>query len=566
MLNKYRIIWLSALLFTSFLYSQKDTGEHIDTLNYDIVFEIFLKDHERYQTEIFPLYLTQVIRLKDTFGRAQAYRLRAYDGKLNSALTDMDSAFSIIKSIRRTKTKSKEIDRFLVNSHVTKASIYYHNDFNVKALKELIKAYNLAQDIGYHEAVNTTLLGIADIKGFFGQEYESLLLSKKSLNYLKEHSNKWKDSETFLYSKAEVLEGISRAYARLKIVDSAEIYFLKSYEITRQIKHIPTFRELNILKSKIYFLQGDYRKAKDSLLKYSNNFNIPNSYDDLYYLGEIEGKLGKVALKKKYFLKADSILQKRKYPIQDNVNFVYQFLLQDAIEQNDRILEREYFNRLVYYDTLLTNTHERLRDITLHEFDLPLEEEEKNTLAGIIQSKSKWLNLFYIVSTLLLLGTLALYFKYRNTQKKLALALYHPVTVVTAPALDTKTVMDNKLNQEVISPILSRLEVWEKEKGFLDSTINQQDLAKQLGTNSTYLSQAINLYKGQNFSSYIKDLRITLAINTLKENPGLAKEKSMIQLAELFGFNSLSVFNKAFKSKIGVTPGVFLKQLFKTKG
>ena len=118
-------------------------------------------------------------------------------------------------------------------------------------------------------------------------------------------------------------------------------------------------------------------------------------------------------------------------------------------------------------------------------------------------------------------------------------------------------------NETVLLSILTKLEQWEREKGFLDGALNQQDLAKQLDTNTTYLSQAINLYKGQNFSSYIKDLRITHAINALKENPGLAKNKSMIQLAELFGFNSTTVFNKAFKTKLGITPGVFLKKLFK---
>jgi len=120
---------------------------------------------------------------------------------------------------------------------------------------------------------------------------------------------------------------------------------------------------------------------------------------------------------------------------------------------------------------------------------------------------------------------------------------------------------DNKLDEEIVAKVLRNLKDWEEQKGFLDSNLTQQTLAKELNTNSAYLSQVINVHKKQNFASYLKDLRITYAINDLKSNPGIVQTKSMVQIAEMYGFNTVGVFSKAFKDKIGVTPEVFFKRI-----
>lgn len=118
-----------------------------------------------------------------------------------------------------------------------------------------------------------------------------------------------------------------------------------------------------------------------------------------------------------------------------------------------------------------------------------------------------------------------------------------------------------KVKKELLGEILEKLSSWEDQNGFLDSKITLDSLAKQLNTNSSYLSKAINTHKNKNFASYLKDTRISYAINHLKENPEVIKTKSMIQIAEMYGFNSLSVFTKSFKNKAGVTPGVFFKKI-----
>ncbi|MBR9855821.1 MAG: helix-turn-helix transcriptional regulator [Algicola sp.] len=118
-----------------------------------------------------------------------------------------------------------------------------------------------------------------------------------------------------------------------------------------------------------------------------------------------------------------------------------------------------------------------------------------------------------------------------------------------------------KVKKELLGEILEKVSSWEGQNGFLDNETTLQSLAKELNTNSSYLSKAINTYKNKNFASYLKDIRITYAINHLKENPEIVKTKSMIQIAEMYGFNSLGIFTKSFKNKTGLTPGVFFKKI-----
>ena len=191
-----------------------------------------------------------------------------------------------------------------------------------------------------------------------------------------------------------------------------------------------------------------------------------------------------------------------------------------------------------------------------------MQEEEKQMLGDEISMKSKWLTWFYVISTIMLIGLTAYYVKYVTTKRRLDFVMGNKINLEN-PKKQAKNIKTEpgKLDEEVAAKVLERLKTWEDQLGFLDNNITQYNLAKELGTNSAYLSQVINTFKNQNFASYLKDLRITHAVNDLKADPEIIKSKSMIQIAEMYGFKSTSVFSQAFKEKIGVTPGVFFKKI-----
>lgn len=137
------------------------------------------------------------------------------------------------------------------------------------------------------------------------------------------------------------------------------------------------------------------------------------------------------------------------------------------------------------------------------------------------------------------------------------------VPIVEREEIAAKSDLNINIDPKVIRDVLDDLQRWEKELGFLENEMDQNELAKRLGTNSTYLSRIINSHKKQRFSSYLKDLRVTYAINYAKAHPEEIPTKSLVQWAEQFGFNSLDVFVRAFKSKTGITPAVFFRRLKK---
>ena len=359
------------------------------------------------------------------------------------------------------------------------------------------------------------------------------------------------------------MDNIARCYLQIKKIDSSRHYAQQGLDLSSQMKDLDTYQSLSALYAQINYYDGNYIKSKDTLLKYVKGTGDLSHADRLFYLGMIEGKIGNSAKKRTYFKRIDSLLDQNGYPLMDNVKEIFQFLLKDAISKDEESMVKNYADRLVYYDSILTTAEKEIRSILWTEFDLPEQEASKKVLSDEIQKKEGTIR-NYILLSVLLISLLALYFiKYSRTQKKLREVMDQDVEPLKRhPQKDDIAQMD--IDPEVVQSTLEALDKWETNLGYLDQKTSQNSLASDLNTNTTYLSKIINTYKGQTFSNYIKDLRVTYAINHLKENPHIIDTHSTIQIAEMFGFSSLDVFARAIKSKIGVTPAVYFRKLKKS--
>ncbi len=94
------------------------------------------------------------------------------------------------------------------------------------------------------------------------------------------------------------------------------------------------------------------------------------------------------------------------------------------------------------------------------------------------------------------------------------------------------------------------LERWIEEKRFLQSGIVIDELANQIGTNRSYLSEYINSTREKIFRQWINELRIDYAKSLLDENP----ELELWRIAEQTGYADKSYFSKCFKKITGKTP------------
>ncbi len=102
-----------------------------------------------------------------------------------------------------------------------------------------------------------------------------------------------------------------------------------------------------------------------------------------------------------------------------------------------------------------------------------------------------------------------------------------------------------------------------EEKLFLNNNITLIDLAKEVGTNRTYLSISIKSAKNQSFSEYINSNRIEYSKHLIQktvcsctagiDNSSMTTEDYAIAS----GFSSARNFVRCFKAKEGITPSQY---------
>lgn len=91
----------------------------------------------------------------------------------------------------------------------------------------------------------------------------------------------------------------------------------------------------------------------------------------------------------------------------------------------------------------------------------------------------------------------------------------------------------------------------DSQKVFLDPDISLIKLSSIIGTNTTYLSNAINKYFRCNFKTLINKYRIEYCKNILNTDTSILSVKEM---AKTCGFASVSAFYASFKKVTGVSP------------
>lgn len=106
--------------------------------------------------------------------------------------------------------------------------------------------------------------------------------------------------------------------------------------------------------------------------------------------------------------------------------------------------------------------------------------------------------------------------------------------------------------QQILTKLINLLT---NDKLYLNSELNINEIAKQLGTNRSVLSKIINTYFNKNFPALLNEYRINEAIKLLMDNK--TKNYKMEAISEMCGYNNRQVFHLAFKRETGVTPNDF---------
>ena len=106
------------------------------------------------------------------------------------------------------------------------------------------------------------------------------------------------------------------------------------------------------------------------------------------------------------------------------------------------------------------------------------------------------------------------------------------------------------------SELRQRIErVMKDDKLFLTPNLKLVDLVKTLGTNRSYIYNAINREMGTSFSEYVNSLRVEYACEVLQHDPSIPIQKLSVQS----GFSSDVSFYRNFKLFKGGSPKDYIK-------
>ncbi|EMN88252.1 DNA-binding helix-turn-helix protein [Leptospira weilii str. UI 13098] len=101
----------------------------------------------------------------------------------------------------------------------------------------------------------------------------------------------------------------------------------------------------------------------------------------------------------------------------------------------------------------------------------------------------------------------------------------------------------------------------EKKKVFLQKSLKEENIAKELGLSLHQLSEIVNVEFGNNFPSLINQYRIEEAKKLLLDHP----EKTTSEIGSRAGFSSKSTFYMEFKKLTGTNPNAYRRKKLKSE-
>ncbi len=445
--------------------------------------------------------------------------------------------------------------------------LFMEGDYK-KAFREYVIASELAKKRNNELEYVILKFNIGLLKNQLGERKEALEFFKEYVDYIKE--KKLKEKRLDLYIKG--LYSLSESYTYNSKLDSAQKFIREGVSETLKSKDTLMY-SLFVFQSGInYYFQKKYNIAIDSLAKAEKQIYALSQEDKIgraicnYYIGKSLYNQGDTDKGIYHFKKVDTILQEINNITPELID-TYTVLIKHYKNKNDDKSQLKYITSLIKFDSILESNYKFLSKKIVRNYEAKELLDEKNQLIEKLNnitllSKKKSLILGLVIISLI---TIVLFILRKNWiyKKRFKSIMSKNITAHhMQPKKKKAEVLTQRLNlpEELVSDILKKLENFESSKKFLNKKYTLNNLAKELNTNSSYLSKIINETKQVNFSNYLNDLKIEEAIQRLKKEKQL-RAYTIESIATEMGFNTAQSFSQAFYKKTGLYPSYFIKSI-----
>ncbi|WP_147405143.1 helix-turn-helix domain-containing protein [Aquimarina sp. AD10] len=545
-----RVVVFLILINTINVFSQ----EKIDSLQNKTYIELadaFFNEDDNKDTIAATSYATYFLdkaKKEDFLERiAQGFNLLAHIHKGQDKLNYLDSIIQY--------TKDANLKEYPLEAYIHKTGYYYAKRDLKKALDNCIQA-NLYADRSDNENQKIrTKFRIGLIKTRLGYYEETLEIFKDCADgYLKESSD-----NSYLTS----LYAIADTYRHLKLLDSASFYNEKGIKTALSKGYEERYYYFLLNEGANQYDKNNYQKSIDYIdraIPYLQKINDkPNVAMGYHFLGKVYKQLNDNEKSELYLKKVDTIYQETS-DIHPELRSGYEILIDIYRKNGDTEQQLLYIEKLLKIDSLLKSNYEYLTKKLTKEYDTPKLINERDIIIKKLENK----NIYWSISLLITLAAfgVVLVYNYKRQQinkKKFEEYLSSQKRIDKPIEVKSDELL---ISQDIQDHINRGLEKFEKNKGYLNDSISLNSLAKQLHTNTNYLSKMVNHYQEKSFGSYINELRLEHTIERLKTDL-VFRKYSIKAISEEVGFKSPESFSKAFYKKTQLKPSTFIKQLKK---
>ena len=450
-------------------------------------------------------------------------------------------------------------------------------------------------------------------------------LASSAVSYFK--NNDLKKSTELLFKAKEYAEktddyaliarmngSIAHQYVQLNLNDKAKFYLSNAIQ---QVNKLPEGDKKKLLKTlsfleigNIDFDEGDYQKANDYYKKSLREIELVKKPDEqsLYHHRRSLYNIGNSY----YFLKNDSaeIYLNKALAIKNNYNkeldhFIYNSLSQVYSERKEyqraidtlkvvlehkneldkRLLSDVYYNlsqnykylddqsQYSFYNEEYIKLNKSTKEKEMQAISSAINAEQKDYKEAISDADSSKKNVVIVaVIFVVFLAGAIIYLLYRRKKErkvfeniigKLESDKEIKNTLLESLEKTPKDVLP-QIPNSVEQDLLIKLQKFENSEKFTNPKLTISSLALQLKTNTSYLSEVINKYKGKNFNTYINELRIAYICHKIYNHKEYQNYK-ISYLAEECGFASHSSFATVFRNITGISPSVFIREASKSQ-
>lgn len=557
MIKKTAYIFISILIFTLSVHAQQESKEDLTRLDFK---ELKSNINKHYKdsgkvTRYAEAFFLKAKKLKDTNNLAIGYYYRKNSGgKYKNRVDLYDSIISLESGIT-----SKTIIPTVYHDKGNYYQDHFHYD---KALTNYLKALSYLKNGESERLIFSSNLQIANIKLRIGQNQEALEILKKSYrkaqknNYRKKYSSNYNATLLALsnaYRKSHYNDS-ALAYIKIGIqenIDTNKNYYFRFLLVERLIELEKTYNPSVFTKTKKIIT---YLDSINTTTQVNENINISLAY---YHIGNAHIKNENYDKAITNLLKMDTAIGNSPDILPETIKG-FHYLKEYYKKEGNPEKGLEYANKIIQFDSIFNTHYKNIDQDIKREFDIPFATEEARHTTDKLRIVIIILISIGIIASIILILQLIQKNKYKKRFKQL---VEETIPHTTQKQSNIGSEKPN-IPEEIFIKVKKCLEVFEKEKQFLDKTINSTKLAKNIGTNGPYFSKAFKYLKNESFNVYLRDTRLDYAIERLQDD-SMFRKYTIKSIAHESGFNNPESFSKYFYKKYKIYPSFFIKQLEK---